>query len=544
VELDLLLYPAMLAALFFPTPWLLRRHEPLEALAVGGALAVQFWGVVALGRFLVAQPPAPARTAGLLGLAAAVSLGVGLWRLAGRAPSGRPPRSGSWILLAVAGGAALTLGLEASLPHYADPKYYFDWWMHFDLAGFYRAPADPGRIYLDGGTVTSRTPLFNLLGSLALIAFGDRFPVFQVFTASLGWLWLLPFALLAHRLFSDQATRVVALVALSPLVLYSHTYSWPKGLVAFLALMALERFVALSAAAPKGSGGLALQFGMLSGAAVMTHAGFAGYVLPLFLLAAEAAWRKRRRWSDAGIAVAAFLLVVLPWSVWAASQYGWQRGLFGYPQSPYASVRDWLWDCGISLVTAWLPVSLPLTLLTRALDPLQSVLIVYLGTAAGLLGGAYLFKALAQNLERRRRAPAPHAGALLAFSIAGILVATAGLQARGVQDSANVAYIPGLLVLTLLALRTTPLTARLARLAATEAVALHGVLLAWLWSPASDTQGNLELAFQHHIRFLADDAWPIGLALALAGVGTCIAAARLWPPRPWSRAAGAVTPVP
>ncbi len=536
----------MLAALFFPTPWLLRRHAPMEALALGGAGGVIFWAAVAFGRFLVGLPPGSPRTAGLLSLAAAVALGPVLWRAAARAQPGGAPWPPSWSLLAaVAGGAALTLGLEASLPHYADAKYYFDWWMHFDLADFYRHPADFGRLYLDGATVTSRTPLFNLLGSLVLLAFGDRFPVFQVFTAALGWLWLLPFALLAHRLLCEQATRIVALVALSPLVLYSHTYSWPKGLVAFLVLMALERYLALSTAGPGAAGGPALQFGMLSGAAVMTHAGFAGYVLPLFLLAARDAWLKRRRWSEAGIAAAAFLLVALPWCVWAASQYGWQRGLFGYPHNPYASVPEWLWDGGISIVTAMLPVSLPLTLLTRALDPLQSVLIVYLGTGAGLLGGGYLFKALAQNLRRGRPAATPHAGALLGFSLVGMLVATAGLQARGVQDSANVAYIPGLLVLALLTLRTAPLAGRLAQVAVSEAAVLHGVLLAWLWSPASDTQGNLELALQHHIRFLAEGAWPVGLALALGGGATCVAMAGLLRWRPGRRRASpALRPAP
>lgn len=105
----------------------------------------------------------------------------------------------------------MVLGLEANLPHYGVALRFYDWWLHFDLARFYRLPTDLGRTYGEA-TVTSRTPLFNLLGSLALACLGDRFTVFQVFTAAVGWLWVLPFALLVRFLGRDAWAAGLVLI--------------------------------------------------------------------------------------------------------------------------------------------------------------------------------------------------------------------------------------------------------------------------------------------------------------------------------------------
>jgi hypothetical protein len=419
------------------------------------------------------------------------------------------------------GVALVTLGLEAVLPHYVDTKFYYDWWMHFDLANFYRDPKGFDRNYLDGGSITARTPLYNLLGALALTVFGDRFSVFQVMTAALGWLWILPTVLVARRLGLARPIPIIAVLGLSPLILHSHTYAWPKGLVAFFALMALDRFLVLRQQ-PLGQGGpLAVEFGLLAAATVMAHAGFVGYLLPPAALLAWDVARRRREWTAGAAAAATAMAVLLPWYAWAATQYSWRQALFGYPHFPYANVATWLRDHWYTLVSSLLPIDTPIALLVGGLDLRQAYVLTYLGTAGGLLGIGFLVWALARNLRRRSRIGGPLSGPLLASAATGMIVATALLQPL-VRDNADAVFIPAVVVLALLVCRSAPLGRRHLLLALAEIALLQAVVLPWLWSAASNTQGNAELAAAHGIRFLAHGAWPVGVLLLAAGAVLCL----------------------
>jgi hypothetical protein len=512
----------MVAALLLPGSALLRRREGVDALAWGAALAIIVLGAVSLTRFFLLLPPTAARAAGPAALLLAVAsvFLLARWVRAPR-PHGLPAHVPSGLVPAILGVALVTLGLEAVLPHYVDTKFYYDWWMHFDLANFYRDPTGFDRLYLDGGSITARTPLYNLLGALALTVFGDRFAVFQVMTAALGWLWILPTVLVARRLGLARTTPIIAVLGLSPLILHSHTYAWPKGLVAFFALMALERFLALQQQ-PFGEGGpLAVKLGLLCGATVMAHAGFVGYLLPLAAILAWDVACRRREWTSGAAAAATAVAVVLPWYAWAATQYSWRQALFGYPRFPYTSVAAWLGDHWYTLVSSLLPVDAPIALLTGALDAHQAYALTYLGTAGGLLGIGFLLWALARNMRRRSRVAGPHAGPVLAFAATGILVATALLQPL-VRDNADAVFIPALVVLALLVFRSAPLSRRHLFLALAEIALVQAVVLPWLWSPASNTQGNAELAAAHGIRFLAPGVWPVGLLLLASGAALCL----------------------
>ncbi len=516
----------MVGALLLPAVPLRRGRDWTEALALGAAFSVIFWGGLALAHFLLVLPSGRPRTVGLVALLAALGGGALLIRVVGTPPRSPAHSDAAGSVFLVAGGVAvLTLGLEASLPHYVDTKFFYDWWMHFDLARFYWAPTDFDRIYLDGASVPSRTPFFNLLGALVLSHLGDRFAVFQAMTAALGWLWVLPCALLARRLALGAATPLIGLLGLSPLILHSHTYAWPKGLVAFLLLLALERFLALRQQPSAEGGPLALQFGLCSGAAVMAHAGFSGYLLPLFALLFWDARRGRRSWRAAAGAALTAGAVVLPWYAWATAQYGFFRGLFGYPRFPYASAWSWAADHFFTLASSVFPISLPLGLLTGTLDPWQGAVLTYLGTAAGLLGVGALVRVLAQNLQPRLRIGGAHAQPVLAFAVVGMVTATVLLQPL-VRDNADAVFIPALVALALLSLRAAPAPRWLLRLALSEAIAVQGSVLVWLWSPLSNTQGNAQLAALHQIRFLAADAWPVGLVLLVTGAALCVLALR------------------
>jgi len=521
--LDLLLAPVIATALLLPAAWFWRRHDPIEALALGAAAGVVLWGALGLARFFFVLPPGRAQTVGVVALLASFAGGLALSRLArDRSRQRSAAVAAPGLLRVMVGIALLTLGLQASLPHYDLAGRFYDWYLHFDLARFYQTATDLGRQYADG-TVTTRTPLFNLLGSVALSALGDRFTVFQVLTAVVGWFWVFPFALLARRLVPRSAVAAVALAGISPLILHAHAYTWPKGQVAFLVLLALERLLVLLDAPPGRGGLLSLQVGALGGAAVMTHPGFVGYALALVAAMAWAAATGRRRWREPGLAALAGILVVLPWYAWAVAQYGWAGTFFSYPRTPYASLWHWAVDRMVIVATTVFPFNLPFNPLSGRAAALEDYFIVYLGTAVGMLGVALLVRTLAQHLRPwSRMLAAPAAWPVLLFAAGGLLTGAVLLDGLVEYDAASFG-IPALLGLLLLAVRVNPLSRFWAGIAVLEAVLLQAVLLAWVRSPSSAGQNAL-LAARHGIRFLGADTWPQGLVLALAGAGICIGA--------------------
>ncbi len=517
----------MVGAILLPAVGLRRGRDPLEALALGACFGVIFWGAVGLARFFLLLPSGGPRVVGLVGLGVATAVGLLLASLtAGPPVQGDAPHPVPWRLAGVvAGVAVLTLGLEASVPHFDLAARFFDWYLHFDLARLYETATGLGRRYGEFG-VTTRTPLFNLLGAVAFASVGERFSVFQVLTAAVGWLWVLPFSLLARRLVRDRAALVVALAGLSPLVLHAHTYTWPKGLVTFLALLALERTLALRDVAPGNGSRLALQLGVVSGAAVMTHPGFIGYPLALFGVLAWDTVKQRRRWQEPAAAAAMAAAVALPWYAWAVAQYGWQQAIFSYPRAAYSSPLHWAFDRLVILASSVFPLNVPIDRLTDTLDALQDYFLVYLGTAAGVLGLAFLMRALAQNFQRRTRFGAGRQEWPVLCFAAGGSVAGALLLEGLVENNAASFCIPGLLGLLLLAVRARPLTRWWIRAAIVEATVVEAVALAWLWSPTSPGQNAL-LAAVNGIVFLGQVTLPAGLSLLLAGGVTCIASATL-----------------
>src|SRR5438034_787964 len=307
--MDLLFYPLVLAALLLPVIWVGRRHtDHVETLALAAGYGVLGAAAIGLARFFVALPASTPRLAGLLAFGLCVVAAVILWKVTASSRgdvaiqrsdtparrSGALQRIRVSLLLAVVSAALLSVGIEASLPHYDLAERYYDWFVHFDLARVFHAAtaADLGRHWGEA-TVTTRTPLYNLVGSLALTYLGDRLAVFQVFTAAVAWLWILPFALLARRLVGGWAPAVTALAGLSPLVLHTTTHA------------------------------------------------------------------------------------------------------------SYDSVLRWAFDRFLILPTSLLPLTLPLD--RYVAHPIETYFLVFIGTATGLLGVAYLLRALAQNLNRRTR---------------------------------------------------------------------------------------------------------------------------------------------
>jgi hypothetical protein len=518
--MDLLFFPVMLLAVLFPAALFKRRHNLAEALALGALTSLAGWSWLAFARFLFLLPPSSPRTVGLIaaGLSLAGAIGVGqqfIRRSRRPLQSFEPDRYR--LLAVIAGAVLLAVGVEATVPHFGIANLYYDWWEHFDLARFYSTVGDLSRRYQDGYTVTSRTPVYNLLTSLGLTAFGERFTVFQVGTAALAWLWVLPAILLARRYLRDHALALVALLALSPLLLFATTYTWPKGLVAFFALLALDRLLVLrekAALAP----GAAAQFGLAAGLTLMTHEGFIGYLLPLFGLLLWDCLKRRARWSALLTSATVALLVALPWYSWAVAQYGLRGGLIGYPVLGYASPVLWLLDHIVIVVSSMVPI----TVLFHAYGDgaVQQLLVAYLRTAVGLTGVVFFIRVAARALHRRttpRAATAPLSG----FALAGIASTTLLLNGWSVGwASAESVFIPALVALLLIALSRAPVTRGMLAVAAAECLLILALALFYMWSPAAAGEPNARLAAIEQIRFLGHDARIVGVALLVVGLAT------------------------
>ena len=526
--MDLLFFPVMLLALLAPATLFWRRHNLAEALALGALVSLASWSFVAFARFLLLLPPSPPRTVGLMaaGLSLAGAVVVGTRSVRRLSPLIHLPEPDRARLLAViAGSALLAVGLEAAVPHFGIANLYYDWWEHFDLARFYATTGDLSRHYQDGYTVTSRTPVFNLLTSLGLTAFGDRFTVFQLGIAALAWLWVLPALLLARRLLQDRALGLVAVMASSPLLLFATTYGWPKGLVAFFALLALDRFFALREKTASWATSEAVQFGLAAGLTLMTHQGFCGYLLPLFLILVFDCLRHRARCGPLIFACLMAGLVALPWYAWAVAQYGLRGGLVGYPVPGYASPLLWLLDHIVTVVSSLVPI----TVLFQAYgdSPLQQLLVAYLRTCVGLMGAVFLLRILAGSL-RRTTSKNKDLGPLVGFAVAGALSTTLLLNGWSAGwASAESVFIPALVALVLVALSRMPLTGGMLAVAAAESFAVLLAALAFMWSPASQSEPNARLAVIERITFLGHATAPVGFALLLLGLASALYGAGL-----------------
>ena len=531
MRVELLLFPVTVLGVLAPATLFRRDHQLVLALALGAMVSLGALSLIAFARFLLLLPAGSARTVGLLAVLTALAGGVAVLivlaltqRHAPSVPENNRPR----VLAVVAGAALLALGLELALPHFGIANLYYDWWEHFDLASFYSLGGNLSRHYQDGYTVTSRTPVFNLLTSLALTAFGDRFSIFQLATAAFAWLWVLPAILLSRRFLRDRALALVAVLSISPLMLFATTYGWPKGLVAFFALFALERFVALREKQFHAGASEAVQFGLAAGLTLMTHEGFTGYLLPLFGLLLYACIRGRARYSALLLAGLTAALVALPWYAWAAAQYGLKGGLIGYPEPGYVSPLLWVLDHVVIVVSSVLPI----TAFFHAYGDswLQQLLVAYLRTAVGLLGVVFLLRVLARSIRFRGVHAGGH-GPLLAFALAGILSTTLLLNGWGNGwASAESVFIPAMVALLLIACSRAPLTRGMLIVACAECLTVLTLALAYMWSPAAAEEPNARLALIAHIHFLGQEMMPLGIGLLVVGAALSLYAAfgSLW----------------
>jgi|GEM_PF-4091607 len=355
-----------------------RCLRPAERLACSGPLSAALCGSAALALFLLAR-------GGILlspWLAVVAPLLLGSGALALAILRGLDPRPDAdarqvghfWLLLL--GELAL---LELLLPTFGGADWFADWWVHFhrslvygNLVGLHdlaRTCVEPrlrcvAPVY-DNGVLTARTPLYNLLGGIAVGIAGGRLAAYQLAAAAWGAVLAGPVVLLAQRRGRRMARTAGLLLLLNPFLVHLALYPWPKVLTGAFEVLAIYWLCRLRDGVPWAAGAMiaALLLAVFTHtAAVLYLAALGGY---LVLRPPPAL-----RWQPllAGTLVVGAL--ILPWVVWGTREYGW-RGVF--LSSPTTSVSQpsgaaWLGRKADGLVFSLLPMPLVHALERRPFD--------------------------------------------------------------------------------------------------------------------------------------------------------------------------------
>jgi len=131
--------------------------------------------------------------------------------------------------------------------NYSGLDWYGDWLEHFQRSLFFlhRFPADAPIIM--GYRLPARPPMMNVLAAFFMAQTQDRFELFQVASAFLNTLVVLPCCLMLPALGLARRPRTLPLVALfafSPVVMENATYTWTKSLSVFFVVLALWFYLA------------------------------------------------------------------------------------------------------------------------------------------------------------------------------------------------------------------------------------------------------------------------------------------------------------
>ena len=340
---DLLLV-FIVAALSCPGPgFLLARRlrlDPLETLTASIVLSLLVQFVASFAAFTAGLPAGPAH--------AAILVASGLLTLAAL-PGLRDLLATRVVRTALVWFAVWSIGVLAILSlirGYSGGLWYGDWFEHFERSRFFLGGHDPGELFL-GSLLPARPPLVNVLGAHALAIAGDRFTVYQLTTTLLCLPIFFPALLLARRLALARGPSpagrfrpavLAAFVLASPFVMQNATYCWTKLPAAFFVLAGLAFYlrgvrgdrVCLPLAFLSFAGGMASHYSAVPYALVPAlH-----YLVSALRRPPDGTARRppdsttrplpgrAERWREAGLAVAAVLIVLGPWVAYLLRVYG------------------------------------------------------------------------------------------------------------------------------------------------------------------------------------------------------------------------------
>jgi hypothetical protein len=220
------------------------------------------------------------------------------------------------------------LCIQALLPDYRGSAWYWDWWMHYDVALVFAGDRDVHTVWT-GYTLASRTPLFNLVAAAVLALAGRDFSVFQTASVLTDCCIILPVYLLLRELFGARAARLGLLLApLNLWLLHNAWFTWPKMLAGYYVLLGLYFYLRSVRYGPDQPGRASRLF-LVSGVSFllgfMTHQVALIYWAPLLL---HTACRAVRLGTYRAL-VRDLAVLVLPAGLTAGAWYGWLAGTLG-----------------------------------------------------------------------------------------------------------------------------------------------------------------------------------------------------------------------
>jgi hypothetical protein len=231
----------------------------------------------------------------------------------------------------VLGGFAFLLlwswSLLAMIRVYCGARWGGDWLEHFQRSLFFLQRFPLNTTIYRNYTLPARPPLMNLLGAFFLGQTADRYEIFQfvfVFLNLLPWLaccLILPAVAGRHRRArKSPLLPLLAIFAMSPLVMESALYTWTKALSAFFVILALAFY--LSALRKRDTPRMIAAFLALS-AGLLTHYSAGPYVVILTLHYLFTAFRRRgANFRELGAIAGVCGLLLLTWFGWSLAAYG------------------------------------------------------------------------------------------------------------------------------------------------------------------------------------------------------------------------------
>ncbi len=309
-------------------PWL----SAAERVACAGPLSAVVCGTAALGSFLTHSSEWIAIITSLLvgacGLVVALMRGTDM-RLDARAKQ----VSLFWLLL-----AAEFLGVEALLPTFGGADWFADWWVQFHRALVYGnmvSVEDVARtcsnlqthcvapVY-DGGILTTRPPLFNLLCGITTAIDAGHLAAYQI--AAVVWSAVIagPTLLVAQRRGMRTGAIAGCLLIMNPFVLHLAVYPWPKVLSAAFEVLAVYWLLRSrdTSEQPKPAVDWKITVSIFSAVmAAYVHTAAIVYLLAILVYL----WATRRfdapRLRGLAYGVAAAILLSAPWVIWGIHKY-------------------------------------------------------------------------------------------------------------------------------------------------------------------------------------------------------------------------------
>jgi len=343
----------------------------------------------------------------------------------------------SWILL-----------LLLVIRHNTGGSWCCDWFEHYQRSLHFLDRGPKNQMFLNLYLLPARPPLMNVYAMYGIAIAGRDFSVYQVVSAFLDCLLLLPLALVA-RLFSSRGapfSLLAALLALNPQFFENSTFAWTKIPTAFF--VALAFYLYLVGLRRASSSHVVGAFVSIS-AAMLVHYS-AGPYLVLMGLHYAVMVPRRRLWRQALVAALLSGMLLATWFGYSVARFGVKTTLESnstVTDSRRLSPRDNLLNVRDNVINTIVPYfmcddfkpkgELRDVVIDVAFHAYRNNIIISMGSVGGILALLLSIRSLA-----RRRPRVPLSERL--FWILGVpLTFLLGVASHGMRNPFGLAHICG-----------------------------------------------------------------------------------------------------